>query len=84
MAHEKIALVTGASKGIGLETVRQLAAKGVHVLLGARTLAKATEAATPLQASGLSVEPKKNQAIRLCEVAQQNIRHHALSHFLLQ
>ena len=57
MAHEKIALVTGASKGIGLETVRQLAAKGVHVLLGARTLAKATEAATPLQTSGLPVEP---------------------------
>ena len=57
MANEKIALVTGASKGIGLETVRQLAAKGVHVLLGARTLAKATEAAAPLQASGLPVEP---------------------------
>ena len=57
MANEKIALVTGASKGIGLETVRQLAAKGVHVLLGARTLAKATEAAAPLQAIGLPVEP---------------------------
>ena len=57
MSTEKIALVTGANKGIGLETVRQLASKGVHVLLGARDIAKAAAAAQPLIASGLKVEP---------------------------
>lgn len=57
MSTGKIALVTGANKGIGLETVRQLASKGVHVLLGARDIAKATAAAQPLIASGLKVEP---------------------------
>lgn len=57
MSTEKIALVTGANKGIGLETVRQLASKGVHVLLGARDIAKASAAAQPLIASGLKVEP---------------------------
>ncbi len=57
MSTEKIALVTGANKGIGLETVRQLASKGIHVLLGARDIAKATAAAQPLIASGLKVEP---------------------------
>lgn len=32
-----VAVVTGASRGLGLETCRQLAARGVHVVLTART-----------------------------------------------
>jgi NAD(P)-dependent dehydrogenase (short-subunit alcohol dehydrogenase family) len=34
----KTAVVTGASKGIGLAVVRQLAAEGVHVVAGARNI----------------------------------------------
>ena len=32
----KIAVITGASQGLGLETARQLAAKGMHVILTGR------------------------------------------------
>ena len=52
----RIALVTGATRGIGLETVRQLAAAGVHTLLAGRDRGKAVEAALKLQADGLPVE----------------------------
>ena len=52
----KIALVTGATRGIGFETVRQLAQTGVHTLLAGRDRAQAVEAALKLQAEGLPVE----------------------------
>lgn len=52
----KVALVTGGTRGIGFETVRQLASGGVHVLLAGRDRAKAVEASLKLQSQGLPVE----------------------------
>ncbi len=52
----RIALVTGATRGIGLETVRQLAVAGVHTLLAGRDLGRAEHAAAKLRAEGLPVE----------------------------
>jgi NAD(P)-dependent dehydrogenase (short-subunit alcohol dehydrogenase family) len=53
----KVALVTGANKGIGFETARQLGKLGITVLLGARDLAKGETAAATLKAEGLDVRP---------------------------
>ena len=53
----KIALVTGANKGLGFEISRQLAKKGIQVLLGARDIAKGQEAAEKLKQQGLDVYP---------------------------
>lgn len=54
---KKVALVTGANRGIGLETARQLGQKGVTVVVGARTLAAAEETATKLKAEGVDAFP---------------------------
>ncbi len=49
----KVALITGANRGIGFETAKQLGEKGVTVVLGARTLGAAEEAAAKLKAAGI-------------------------------
>jgi NAD(P)-dependent dehydrogenase (short-subunit alcohol dehydrogenase family) len=53
--ERRIALVTGANKGIGLEIARQLATSGVHVLLGARDVSRGAIAADQLSKEGLDV-----------------------------
>lgn len=47
----RVAVITGASGGIGLETARALASAGATVVLGNRDAAKAQVAATALRAS---------------------------------
>ncbi|MCM2292544.1 SDR family oxidoreductase [Allorhizobium sp. BGMRC 0089] len=52
----KIALVTGAHKGIGREIARQLAEAGVPVIMGARDAQLGQTAANALAEAGLAVE----------------------------
>ena len=53
---EKIALITGANKGIGKEIARQLGKKGFKVLLGSRDEARGEAAAKELKADGVDAE----------------------------
>lgn len=55
-ASKKIALITGANRGIGLETARQLGKAGVHVLLGSRTAEAGLKALETLADDGVEAE----------------------------
>lgn len=50
---KKIALITGANKGIGLETARQLGQENITVLVGARDSQKGEAAAKTLRDEGV-------------------------------
>jgi NAD(P)-dependent dehydrogenase (short-subunit alcohol dehydrogenase family) len=56
MTMTKIALVTGANRGLGLATARQLGRSGVTVILGARNVAFGQRAAQELRDEGLDAE----------------------------
>jgi NAD(P)-dependent dehydrogenase (short-subunit alcohol dehydrogenase family) len=52
---KKIALITGANKGLGFEMARQLGKQGVIVVLAARDRQKGEEAAAKLRDEGMDV-----------------------------
>ncbi|MEU4602861.1 SDR family oxidoreductase [Kribbella sp. NPDC023972] len=67
--NTKIALVTGANKGIGKEIARQLGAAGFTVLAGSRDLARGEAAAKELVAEGYEV-----QALQLEVTDERSVR----------
>src|SRR5437879_8595886 len=56
---KKIALITGANKGIGLETARQVGKLGITVLGGARDQAKGEAAVAELKKDGVDARAVK-------------------------
>ena len=54
-SNKRIALVTGANKGIGFEVARQLAVAGCSVLMGARNASRGEASAAKLKGEGLDV-----------------------------
>ncbi len=62
-AGDRVAVVTGANRGIGLEVTRRLAARGWTVLLGARSPDKAERVAAAL--SGPGGQPARVRVLEL-------------------
>ncbi|MCU1323627.1 MAG: short-chain dehydrogenase/reductase [Acidobacteriaceae bacterium] len=65
---KKVALITGANKGIGLETARQLGKLGITVLIGARDLGRGEKAAAELVAEGIGARALKLDVVNAADV----------------
>jgi NAD(P)-dependent dehydrogenase (short-subunit alcohol dehydrogenase family) len=66
---QRIVLITGSNRGIGLETARQLARRGFHVVIAARDERSGRQAAEAVQAGGgkatfLSLDVSSSDSIR--------------------
>jgi NAD(P)-dependent dehydrogenase (short-subunit alcohol dehydrogenase family) len=68
MAEAKVALISGANKGLGLETARQLGKLGYTVLLGSRDPGKGQLAAEKLRGEGINAT-----AVKLDVTSQSDI-----------
>lgn len=66
---KKIALITGANKGLGLEMARQLGKEGITVLLAARDLAKGEAAAQTLKSEGIEARPIELDVVNPAHIA---------------
>ncbi len=68
MSENKIALITGANKGIGLETGRQLGKLGYTILLGSRDALKGEVAARQLRDDGVDARVVKLDVLKQADI----------------
>jgi NAD(P)-dependent dehydrogenase (short-subunit alcohol dehydrogenase family) len=56
MQHQRIALVTGANQGVGLQVAKELVAKGVTVLVGSRNFERGAAAAKDIGQGAIALQ----------------------------
>jgi NAD(P)-dependent dehydrogenase (short-subunit alcohol dehydrogenase family) len=68
MSTQKVALITGANKGLGFEMARQLGQQGLTVLIAARDLSKGEAAAGKLKAEGIDAQPLELDVVNAASI----------------
>jgi NAD(P)-dependent dehydrogenase (short-subunit alcohol dehydrogenase family) len=68
-AQNKVALITGANKGIGLEIARQLGKQGITVVIGSRDSGRGEAAAQTLKTEGINAYSVKLEVTNADDIA---------------
>ena len=68
MSEQKVALISGANKGLGLETARQLGKLGYVVVLGSRDALRGEVAARLLREEGIDARVVKLDVTRQTDI----------------
>ena len=71
MHSKRVALVTGANQGIGLQIAKELAAKDFTVLVGSRNLARGVEAAASIHGDARAIQLDVTDRVSIAEAAKR-------------
>ena len=71
MTHKRIALVTGANQGVGLQLARELVANGVTVLVGSRNAERGEAAAQSIGEGAIAIQIDVTDAASIAAAAER-------------
>jgi NAD(P)-dependent dehydrogenase (short-subunit alcohol dehydrogenase family) len=69
--HKRIALVTGANQGVGLQVAKELVANGVTVLVGSRNITRGEEAAKAIGAGAIALQLDVTDRVSIADAAER-------------
>ena len=71
MPDKRIALVTGANQGVGLQVAKELVANGVTVLVGSRNLERGEAAAREIGAGAIALQFDVTDRVSIADAAER-------------
>ena len=71
MQHKRIALVTGANQGVGLQVAKELVANGLTVLVGSRNIERGEAAATEIGPGATAFQLDVTDRVSIAEAAER-------------
>jgi len=71
MPDKRIALVTGANQGVGLQVAKELVANGVTVLVGSRNFERGESAAREVGAGAIALQLDVTDRVSIADAAER-------------
>ena len=71
MPDKRIALVTGANQGVGVQVAKELVANGVTVLVGSRNFERGESAAREVGAGAIALQLDVTDRVSIAEAAER-------------